>query len=112
MVNKYEPQQGDIVWVSFDNTKGHEQQGKRPALVVSRDHYNKKVGMALMCPITSQQKGYPLEVKLQDSETKGVVLADQVKSLDWQERNVKLKEQASLSVVKKVIDKITLLMRE
>jgi mRNA interferase MazF len=81
------PKRGDIVWLSFTPRAGHEQAGHRPALVLSPESYNRKVGLALFCPITSQVKGYPFEVRVpQGCEVSGVVLADQVKSLDWKAR--------------------------
>jgi len=86
-VAAYCPKRGDIVWLSFTPQAGHEQAGHRPALVLSPESYNRKVGLALFCPITSQVKGYPFEVRVpQGYEVSGVVLADQVKSLDWKAR--------------------------
>jgi mRNA interferase MazF len=88
MVNDYIPKRGDIVWLQFKPQTGREQSGLRPALVLSHEDYNKIVGLGVFCPITSKAKGYPFEVKLQDGlEIGGVVLADQVKSLDWRKRN-------------------------
>jgi mRNA interferase MazF len=83
----YVPSRGDIVWLELDPQSGHEQ-GRRPALVVSPRSYNGRVGLALFCPITSRVKGYPFEVMLPEhARTQGVVLSDQVKSLDWRVRN-------------------------
>lgn len=83
----YVPDAGDLVWLSFDPQAGREQRGRRPALVVSPRSYNQRAGLALMCPITSQVKGYPFEVSLApDGAVTGVVLADHIKSLDWRER--------------------------
>lgn len=80
----YVPERGDVVWISLDPQAGHEQKGRRPALVLSPGAYNGRVGLALLCPITNQVKGYPFEVALPESlAVTGVVLADQVKSLDW-----------------------------
>lgn len=88
-LNKYVPQRGDIVWLDFSQQTGHEQAGKRPAVCISPGEYNKKVGLAIFCPITSQVKGYPFEVVLPNNfPVKGVILSDQVKNLDWSERNV------------------------
>ena len=87
---KYTPERGDIVWLNFTPQRGHEQAGRRPAVVISPAAYNKKVGLALFCPITSHVKGYPFEVALpKNSKISGVILADQIKSLDWQAREAK-----------------------
>lgn len=81
------PDTGDIVWLTFNPQTGHEQAGRRPALVLSPASYNQKVSLAVFCPITSQIKGYPFEVKIPDGlNISGVVLSDQVKSLDWKAR--------------------------
>src|SRR5438270_8099109 len=83
----YIPERGDAIWITLDPRAGHEQAGRRPALVLSPRAYNGRVGLALLCPITSQVKGYPFEVPLPDGlAVAGVVLADQVKSLDWRAR--------------------------
>lgn len=87
MPRRYVPRRGDIVWLWFTPQAGHEQAGRRPALVVSPSTYNAKVGLALCCPITSRVKGYPFEAPLpRGLAVAGVVLADQVKSLDWRAR--------------------------
>ena len=87
MSSAYCPKRGDIVWLTFNPQAGHEQAGHRPALVLSPEAYNRKVGLALFCPITSQVKGYPFEVQVPPGyAVSGVVLSDQVKSLDWKAR--------------------------
>jgi len=81
------PERGDIVWITMNPTVGHEQSGRRPALVLSPGSYNGKVGLAILCPITTQVKGYPFEVPIPDGlPVEGVVLSDQAKSLDWRSR--------------------------
>jgi mRNA interferase MazF len=81
------PNRGDIVWITMNPTVGHEQSGRRPALVLSPGAYNGKVGLAILCPITSQAKGYPFEVPIPEGlAVAGVVLSDQAKSLDWRSR--------------------------
>ena len=81
------PQRGDAVWIRLSPQAGHEQAGRRPAVVLSPGAYNAKVGLAILCPITSHVKGYPFEVRLPAGlPVTGVVLADQVKSLDWRAR--------------------------
>ncbi len=83
----YIPERGDAVWITLDPQAGHEQAGRRPALVLSPSAYNGRVGLALLCPITYQGKGYPFEVPIpKGCSVSGVVGADQVKSLDWRAR--------------------------
>jgi mRNA interferase MazF len=106
-VSAYVPDRGDIVWLAFDPQLGHEQAGRRPAFVISPRAYNAKVGLALFCPITSQVKGYPFEVQLPEGgHTHGVVLADQIKSLDWHARDASLIERASSDVVREIVARI------
>ena len=85
------PDRGDVVWITMNPQAGHEQAGRRPALVLSPAAYNGKVGLAILCPITSQVKGYPFEVNLPEGlAVKGVILSDQAKSLDWRAREAEL----------------------
>jgi mRNA interferase MazF len=78
------PDRGDVVWLSFSSQAGHEQAGRRPALVLSPASYNEKVGLSICCHITSKVKGYPFEVSIpKKCKVEGVILSDQVKSLDW-----------------------------
>lgn len=107
----YTPERGDIVWLQFNPQAGHEQAGKRPALVISPKLYNGKVGLALLCPVTTKKKGYPFEVELpQDLPIEGVILADQVKSLDWQSRQAMFICTAPDDVVQEVLEKISFLV--
>lgn len=108
----YIPERGDVVWLNFNPQAGHEQAGKRPAVVVSPQSYNQKVGLALFCPITSQVKGFPFEVLLgTGGKIKGVVLADQVKSLDWRARNAEFVERLPESVFALVLGKLSTLIQ-
>lgn len=93
MVSRYVPDMGDLIWVDFDPTKGSEQAGHRPAVVLSPFMYNNKTGMCLYVPCTTQSKGYPFEVVLSGQERDGVALADQVKSIAWRARGATKKEQ-------------------
>ena len=87
----YVPQQGDVVWITLNPRAGHEQAGRRPAVVLSPGAYNDKVGLAIFCPVTHQVKGYPFEVQIPAGlSVSGVVLSDQVKSLDWRARDTEL----------------------
>lgn len=85
----YIPDAGDLVWISLDPKAGHEQVGRRPALILSSRIYNGKALLAIACPITSQIKGYPFEVPLPvGGEIAGVILADHIRNLDWRARRV------------------------
>jgi len=85
------PERGDVVWITMDPAAGHEQSRRRPALVLSPAAYNGRAGLAVLCPITSQVKGYPFEVQVPDGlPVGGVVLSDQAKSLDWRARGAEL----------------------
>lgn len=105
------PNRGHIVWIDFDPQSGHEQAGRRPAFVVSPAAYNEKIGLALLCPITNQVKGYPFEVALpKGTGVSGVILADQIKSLDWKSRNAEFNCDAPYDVVNLVIEKLATLL--
>jgi mRNA interferase MazF len=91
VTSAYIPGEGDVVWLNFDPQAGREQAGRRPAVVVSARSYNGKSGLAVVCPITSQIKGYPFEVALPEGlPVLGVILADQVKCVDWRVRRAEL----------------------
>jgi mRNA interferase MazF len=103
----YVPERGDAVWIDFNPQAGHEQAGRRPAIVISPKSYNGKVGLCLLCPITNKVKGYPFEVSIPaDSSVTGVILSDQVKSLDWRVRNVEFITQLPENVINEVLKKI------
>ena len=109
----YVPRRGDVVWLTFNPQAGHEQAGRRPVVVLSPNAYNAKVGLALLCPITSQVKGYPFEVILpQGLAVSGAILADQVKSLDWQTRTAELICVLPSTIVSEVLQKIGVLLAE
>lgn len=107
----YVPDRGDIVWLQFDPQAGHEQAGHRPALVLSPASYNRRSGLMLCCPMTSQRKGYPFEVVIgADTDRESVVLADQVKSLDWKVRKAVKKGTASIDVIAETLSKLQTLL--
>lgn len=107
----YVPERGDIVWISLNPRAGHEQAGRRPAVVVSPKSYNGKVGLGLFCPITSQVKGYPFEVMVPEGlPVGGVVLADQVKSLDWRARSAELAGRLPAEACNEVLGKLGALL--
>ena|SRR5437764_2149307 len=106
-----EPDKGDIVWLDFDPRVGHEQAGRRPALVLSPVSYNEKSGLAMVCPITTKIKPYPYVVNVPDNlEIKGIILSDHLKSLDWKARNVKFICKMPPKTVNEVIDKLNTLL--
>jgi mRNA interferase MazF len=107
----YVPDAGDLVWLTFDPQAGHEQRGRRPALILSPRAYNAKARLAVACPITSQVKGYPFEVALPTGGAiTGVVLADHIKNLDWQARRVVFESKASVEVVTEVRERLRALL--
>lgn len=107
----YVPRRGDAVWLQFDPKAGHEQVGRRPALVLSPESYNGRVGLAILCPITSNVKEYPFEVALPTgSKISGVVLSDQVKCLDWRARRADLIEALPPRVTEEVLQKLDTLL--
>ncbi len=107
----YVPSRGDLVWLQFNPQAGHEQAGHRPALVISPSSYNRRVGLALCCPVTSQVKGYPFEVLLPAGlGVEGAVLSDQLKSLDWRVRKARRIATAPADVLEETVGKILALV--
>ena len=105
------PDAGDLVWVNFNPQAGHEQAGRRPALVLSPRLYHEKTALAVVCPITSNTQPYPFKVRLPDGlPIGGAVLADQVKSIDRAARELKIAGPAPRSVVAQVQAKIAALL--
>lgn len=106
------PDRGDAIWVTLQPEAGHDQAGRRPALVVSPAGYNGRSGLALVCPITSRVKGYPFEVALPDAlPVSGVVLADQVRSIDWRARRARTIAKLPEDRVDEVLAKLAALLR-
>ncbi len=100
------PDRGDIVLLSLDPALGHEQAGFRPAIVLSPEFYNKASGLCLVCPITTKIKGYPFEVPLEGTKkTSGVALADQLRSVDWQARKIKIVDRAGAVSISTILAK-------
>ena len=111
MSESYCPNQGDIVWINFSPQVGHEQSGDRPALTLSPESYNRKVGLAIFCPITTQIKGYPFEVLIPEGlKVRGVILSDQVRSLDWRARYAQFCCKTPSSVSSEVLSRISALL--
>jgi mRNA interferase MazF len=110
MAKPYIPDSGDVVWLEFDPQAGHEQKGHRPALVLSPASYNAKTDLMVCCPLSFKIKGHPFEVLTQIDDQDGVVLSDQVKSLDWRVRKAKKKGAVSAQVMQEVRAKIKALL--
>ena len=111
MSTSYCPKRGDIIWLTFTPQAGHEQAGHRPAVVLSPESYNRKVGLALLSPITSHVKGYPFEVAVPPGlAVSGVILSDQVKSLDWKARKTQFGEELPTEILQDVLAKFGALL--
>jgi mRNA interferase MazF len=107
----YIPERGDAVWITLNPQAGHEQAGRRPAVVLSPASYNGKVGLALLCPITNQVKGYPFEVALPPGNPiMGVILSDQVKCLDWRVRDAAFICALPPAIIEDVLRKLATLI--
>ena len=107
---RYVPDRGELIWLDFDPQAGHEQAGKRPALVLSPKAYNQRTSLALIVPVTNRVKGYPFEVLLEGCKTTGCILADQVRSLDWSARKATRIEAAPKAAIQEVIAKLAVLL--
>ena len=108
---KYVPRRGDVIRLDFNPQKGHEQAGRRPVLVLSPTEYNRTVGLAVVCPITNQKKGYPWEVEIPDNPlVSGAVLADQMKSLAWRERHAEFVCSSDDELLAEVVEKACALL--
>ena len=106
-VPSYVPERGDVLWITLTPQAGHEQAGRRPAVVLSPKAYNRKTGLAILCPITRQVKGYPFEVPLPSGlPVVGAILSDQVKNLDWRARNAELICTLATETVSEVLAKL------
>ncbi len=110
MVREYIPDRGDVIWLSFEKTHGHEQRGRRPALVLSPCSYNRTVGLAIVCPITSVFRGYLFSVEIQGNKVHGSVLADQVQSAAWKERRARFIEITPESTLVEVTRRLSALI--
>jgi mRNA interferase MazF len=109
----YVPQCGDVVWITLNPQAGHEQAGRRPAVVLSPENYNGKIGLAILCPITNQIKGYPFEVLIPNGlSVAGAILSDQIKSLDWRARNAELICTLPTETISEVLQKLVTLLSQ
>jgi len=102
-VVEYIPQKGDLVILTFDPSAGHEQQGRRPALIISNETFNKHVGFAVACPITNTDRNFPFHVDVNSDQLTGFIMTEQLKSIDYKVRKVKFVEKVNDEVLDKVL---------
>ena len=112
MVKKYIPKRGDVVWTDFTPASGHEQLGKRPALVLSTEPFNKSIMLAMVAPITSRVRGHSFEVPLDGKKVSGVILCQQVKMIDFTSGGVQFAEKAPVDIVGDVLAKVRAIVSE
>lgn len=103
MVEKYIPQKGDLVLLNFDPQAGHEQKGRRPALIISNSPFNKKLGLAIVCPITNTDRNFPFHIKLNAKNLTGFIMTEQIKSIDYNARKIKFVEKIDKDTLNKVL---------
>ncbi|MEA2048913.1 MAG: type II toxin-antitoxin system PemK/MazF family toxin [Campylobacterota bacterium] len=100
---KYIPEQGDIVALSFDPQSGHEQKGRRPAIIISNKIFNQHIGLAFACPITNTKRDFPFHIEVQSDNITGYIMGEQMKSIDYNARNIKFIEKANQTTVKQIL---------
>ncbi len=110
VAKNYTPEKGDLVWLNFTPQSGHEQSGKRPAVVLSPSKYNKKTGLLIACPVNGKIKGYPFEIIINGRKISGAILADQIKSLDWRSRKASFIEKIREDSFTELQEKLKLLL--
>ena len=108
---KYIPEQGDIVALSFDPQSGHEQKGRRPAVIVSNKVFNQHLGLAFACPITNTKRDFPFHVRVESKNITGYIMAEQMKSIDYNSRNIKFIEKANQNTMSKILGIIDSIMQ-
>ena len=100
---KYIPEAGDIVALTFDPQSGHEQKGRRPALIVSNKTFNKHLGLAFACPITNSKRDFPFHLKVDSKQLTGYIMTEQLKSIDYKARKIKFIEKATKETLEEVL---------
>ena len=100
---KYIPEQGDIVALSFDPQSGHEQKGRRPAMIISNKVFNKHLGLAFACPITNTKRNSPFHIEIDSENITGFIMGEQMKSIDYNSRNIKFIEKANQKTMNKIL---------
>jgi mRNA interferase MazF len=110
-VVKYIPEQGDIVALSFDPQSGHDKKGRRPAVIVSNKVFNQHLGLAFACPITNTKRDFPFHVRVESKNITGYIMAEQMKSIDYNSRNIKFIEKANQNTMSKILGIIDSIMQ-
>ncbi len=100
---KYIPEQGDIVALSFDPQSGHEQKGRRPAIIISNKIFNQYLGLAFACPITNSKRDFPFHIKVESENITGYIMGEQMKSIDYNSRNIKFIEKANAKTLNQIL---------
>jgi mRNA interferase MazF len=108
---KYIPEQGDIVALSFDPQSGHEQRGRRPAIIVSNKTFNRYLGLAFACPITNTKRDFPFHVKVQSQNITGYIMGEQMKSIDYNARGIKFIEKADQKTINQILGIVDSIIR-
>ncbi len=108
---KYIPQQGDIVILDFDPQSGHEQKGRRPAIIISNKTFNKYLGLAFACPITNTKRDFPFHIEVQSQNITGYIMCEQMKSIDYNTRNIKFVEKAQQKTINQTLGIIDSIMQ-
>ncbi len=108
---KYIPDQGDIVALSFDPQSGHEQKGRRPAIIVSNKVFNQHLGLAFACPITNTKKDFPFHIEVVSENISGFIMTEQLKSIDYNARNIKFIEKANQTTINKILGIVDSILR-
>jgi len=111
-VVKYIPEQGDVVILNFDPQSGHEQKGRRPALIVSNKVFNQHLGLAFACPITNTKRDFPFHIKVDSMNISGYIMTEQLKSIDYNSRNIKFVEKANHKIINQVLAIIDTILKE
>ncbi|MEA3353747.1 MAG: type II toxin-antitoxin system PemK/MazF family toxin [Campylobacterota bacterium] len=100
---KYIPEQGDIVALNFDPQSGHEQKGRRPAIIISNKVFNQHLGLSFACPITNTKRDFPFHIEVQSKNITGFIMTEQMKSIDYKARNIKFIEKADQETINKIL---------
>jgi mRNA interferase MazF len=100
---KYIPDQGDIVTLNFDPQSGHEQKGRRPAIIISNKIFNQYLGLAFACPITNTKRNFPFHIEVKSKNITGFIMGEQMKSIDYNSRNIKFIEKANQKTINQIL---------